>query len=181
MKKQDWDNIQEATEFERPTPGGYIVRVTGVDDVEDKEYLMISYDFADGGFKGYYAELFDAKGFWGGRFVRSYKPKALPFFKGFKTCLEASNRGYLFDEDNLAAMRGKLLGVVLGEEEYRKNDGGIGTRLYVNRVCTTKAIQTGDFEVPALKRLTVPGSASPSYSAPANYAPLSDDDGELPF
>ena len=186
MKKQNWDNVQEAAEFERPTPGAYIARIVNVEDTEEKEYLKIEYDFAEGNFKGYYAELYKSKGFWGGSFIRSYKEKALPFFKQFKTCLEVSNRGYFFDEDNLSAMCGRLIGIVLGEEEYCKNDGGVGTRLYVAQIRSVKAIETGDFKVPDLKKLapigTAPAAVASGYgAAPSSFMPLSDDDGELPF
>lgn len=184
MKKQNWDNVQEAAEFERPVSGAYIVRIVNVEDNEEKEYLKVEYDFAEGSFKGYYADLYKNMGFWGGNFIRSYKEKALPFFKQFKTCLEVSNRGYFFDEDRLHDMCGKLVGVVLGEEEYRKKDGGIGQRLYVAQIRSVKAIETGDFKVPDLKKLA-PGTTAPATAAPAGYgtgfAELSDDDGELPF
>ena len=185
MKKQNWDNIQEATEFERPAPGAYIAQVPNVADCEDKEYLRIEYDFAEGKFKGYYADLYEARDFWGGVLIRSYKEKALPFFKAFKTCLEVSNRGYIFDEDRLDNMRGKLIGIVLGEEEYRKNDGSIGKRLYVAQTRSVKASQDGDFKVPELKKLA-PDQAptTPAYagaSATGGFAELSEDDGPLPF
>lgn len=87
-------------------------------------------------------------------------------------------------------MCGKVIGIVLGEEEYRKNDGGIGTRLYVAQVRSIKSIETGDFKVPELKKLaadTAPVAAAPAgYGAAsagygAGFAELSDDDGELPF
>lgn len=178
MKKQNWDNIQEATDFERPTPGAYIVEITNVEDLEEKEYLRIEYDFAEGNYKGYYQDLFSAKDFWGGSFIRSYKEKALPFFKAFKTCLEASNRGYLFDEDHLEALRGKLLGVVLGEEEYIGNNGEKKNRLYVAQVRSVKAIQDGDFTIPELKKLAErerPASPFAEFDA-AGFG-----DGELPF
>lgn len=185
MKKQNWDDIQEATEFERPTPGAYIAEIVNVEDQEEKEYLRIEWDFAEGEFKGYYADLYNAKDFWGGILIRSYKEKALPFFKAFKTCLEVSNPRYRFDEDHLEQMCGKKVGVVLGEEEYRKNDGTVGKRLYVAQTRSVKAIQDGDFEIPPLKRLAANQSpAAPSYGAPTSasgFADLNEDDGELPF
>jgi len=180
MKKQNWDAVQEATEFERPVPGAYIIKIVRVEDNEEKEYLKIEYDFAEGQFKGYYKDLFEAKDFWGGSFIRSYKEKALPFFKAFKTCLEASNRGYFFDEEHLDDMRGKVLGIVLGEEEYKKNDGTVGKRLYVNQVRTVKAIQDGDFKIPELKKMDSATSPVPSGGT-GGFAELNDDDGELPF
>lgn len=176
MKKQDWDNIQEAEAFKRPAPGGYVVRITEIQDVEEKEYLRVDWDFAEGEFHGYYAQLYAAKGFWGGVFIKSYKPKALPYFKAFKTCLETSNRGYIFREDRLDDLRGKVFGIVLGEEEYRKNDGSVGKRLYVHQARSVKSIRDGDFTVPELKKL--PASQTPPASG--GFYPVSDD-GELPF
>lgn len=184
MKKQNWDAVQEAAEFERPTPGAYIARIVRVEDNEEKEYLKVEWDFHEGKFKGYYKDLFEARDFWGGSFIRSYKEKALPFFKAFKTSLEASNRGYFFDEDRLDDMRGKLIGIVLGEEEYRKNDGTVGKRLYVDQVRSVKAIQDGNFKIPELKKLAPATNTAPSCGSVANgtgFAELSDDDGELPF
>ena len=179
MKKQNWDAVQEASEFERPVPGAYIAKIVRVEDNEEKEYLKIEWDFAEGKFKGYYKDLFEARDFWGGSFIRSYKEKALPFFKAFKTCLEASNRGYFFDEERLDDMRGKLIGIVLGEEEYKKNDGSVGKRLYVAQVRTVKAIQDGDCKVPELKKLAPATNSVPSGGT--GFTELNDDDGELPF
>ena len=188
MKKQNWDDIQEAADFDKPKPGAYIVKIMGVEDSESKEYLKLEYDFAEGEYKGYYSDLFGSRGFWGGSFIRSYKEKALPFFKAFKTALENSNRGYIFDEDRLNDMRGKLVGVVLGEEEYTANNGSIKVRLYVAETRSVEAIRGGDFKVPEFKSLSGNATAYPSsgggYSAaPAagQFAELSDDDGELPF
>ena len=34
MKKQNWDEVKEADQFDNPEPGGYIARITRVEDVE---------------------------------------------------------------------------------------------------------------------------------------------------
>ena len=193
MKKQNWDAIEERQEgsFDRPEPGAYIARVCRVEDNEDKEYLYIEWDFAEGAYQGYNQETYDRAGFWPTALFKSYKQKALPFFKAFKTCLEVSNRGYRFDETHLERMEGKLFGIVLGEEEYLKKggDGTVKTRLYVAQTRSVKAIQDGDFTVPELKRLKLSGQAAQnhgyeqpqSYGRPQGFADLTDDDGELPF
>lgn len=72
-------------------------------------------------------------------FVKSYKQKALRFFKGFKTAVEESNRNYTFKNDPQSLV-GKFMGVVLGEEEYRANDGSVKTRLYVHEVRSGKTL-----------------------------------------
>lgn len=181
MKKHNWDNIEEAKEYEKPTPGGYICGITNVIDDEQKEYLKLEYDFAEGKFKNYWRDLYNAKGFWGGSFLRSYKEKALPYFKGFKTAVEQSNSGYKFDEDNLAALKRKLVGLVLGEEEYQANDGSIKTRLYVAQILSAAKIKSGNFKVPPLKKLAdnTNQQTSSTSSANSNFTPIADDD--LPF
>ena len=187
MKKQNWDAIEERQEgsFDQPKPGAYIARICRVEDNEDKEYLYIEWDYAEGAYQGYNQETYDRAGFWPTALFKSYKPKALPFFKAFKTCLEVSNRGYRFDETHLERMEGKLIGIVLGEEEYQKKggDGTVKTRLYVAQTRSVKAIQTGDFTVPELKRLKPDAKAAPatSYGQAQGFAELTDDDGELPF
>ena len=97
MRPIDWNNVEEATsEFEKVTPGGYIAIITAVTDEPAKEYLKMELDIIDGKFAGYFTELCNAKGFWGLTLYRSYKESALGFFKAFKNCVEACNRGYIF-------------------------------------------------------------------------------------
>lgn len=184
MRKQNWDAIEEKQDgagFDRPAPGAYIAVIRYVEDNEDKEYLRIEWDFAEGAYQGCNEETYERAGFWPTALIRSYKPKALPFFKAFKTCLEVSNRGYLFREDRLQDMVGRKFGLVLGEEEYSKRDGTTGTRLYVAQTRSIKAIQDGDFTVPELKKRKT--AAAPSYGAAKGQAftELTEDDGDLPF
>lgn len=157
MRNLNLENVQEAQEFKRVVPGAYICKITNAVDVIDehgnhKEYLGIEYDIAEGELKGYYKELFDAKSFWGGKFIKSYKEKALPFFKAFVTSIEKSNPNYKFDNDE-KKLAGKLVGLVIAEEEYKKNDGTVGNRLYVASVRSVEEVRKGGIEIPALKRL----------------------------
>ena len=165
MKALDLANVEDRKEFSKVQPGGYVCRIESVQDVVEKEYLKIEYDFAEGEHKQHYFELFQAKGFWGGRFIRSYKEKALPFFKSFNTAVENSNPGYKWDNDERKLLT-KFVGLVLAEEEYRKNDGKIGTRLYVDQTRSVDEIRKGNFKVPELKRLQ--GADSFGQSVPAN-------------
>lgn len=177
MNNINWDNVKEVQEFEQVKPGGYICGITKVEDVPDKEYLMIEYDIIEGKYKGYYKSLFDAKAFWVGRFIKSYKEKALPFFKAFKTAVELSNPGYIFMNDP-HSLRGKKVGLVLAEEEYISNTGEVKTRLYVAQIRAVKAIKDGDFTVPQLKKLKEDNTSSPSVNV--NNTDVNDDD-EYPF
>lgn len=179
MKNVNWNDIQD--DVRRPVPGGYAARITKVTDVEEKEYLLIEWEFADGEFKGANKETYDAFGFWPLAFVCSYKEKALRFFKGFKTAVEESNPRYVFNNDPQSLV-GKFVGVVLGEEEYLTKKNEVKTRCYVAEKRSGKAIREGEFKIPALKKLDPSKLAQSSYSAPAaDYSVLDDDDAELPF
>lgn len=189
----NWDKIPDAAEYDRPKPGGYIGVIVDYIDYSELDqngkgmYLKLYWDFAEGPFTGSLNEANIRLGYWFGygTFIRSYKEKALPFFKAFKTCLEVSNPRYVFRTDNLDAMTGKRIGIVLGEEEYRKKDGSVGTRLYVSEVRSVKAIQEGDFKIPDLKRLN--GQAATQTQSMPAWAPYSGglpplpDDGDIPF
>lgn len=169
MKKINLSNVPEQGEFQRLTAGGYICRITKVEDKPEKEYLYIEYDIAKGDFAGYYQELFDNRNFWGGRFYKSYKETALPMFKRFCSAVSKSNNGYAFDGETNAdesTLVGKLIGLVLCEEEYYGNDGNIRTRLYVDRECAVEDIANGKFKVKPLK--TLPKEQGTSNNAAAD-------------
>lgn len=148
MQKIDWSAIEDAPKYEKPKPGGYIAKIVGVTDNEEKEYLSIEWDFIDGPLAGYNERTFE---YFGGRWpyilIRSYKHTALRFFKAFKTALEASNPGYHFDEDDLQSMVGKKIGIVLGEEEY---NGKI--RLRAEEAHSVATILKGLYKIPSVKR-----------------------------
>lgn len=180
MRKVDWSKVEEAQGYDRPKPGAYIVRIEHVEDVESKEYLRIEWDFAEGPYKGENKETFRRAGFWPITLIRSYKEKALPFFKAFKTAVETSNPGYTFSEDRLDDLRGKYFGVVLGEEEYRANSGEVRTRLYVAYVHSGQAIRSGNHEDPPPLK-TLADRPAPMPNGVTVMDELDEDDGDLPF
>lgn len=137
MKQVNLANVQEASESKRLPAGVYICVIRNVEDVPDKEYLKVTYDIADGEYKGYYDDLRANHPDWGwvGAYVKSYKDAALPMFKRFCSAISKSNAGFVFDGGGINSdertLIGKRLGITLREEEYYKNDGDIGTRLIV--------------------------------------------------
>lgn len=193
MRKIDWNNVQESTGgFASPEPGGYVAQITAVEDVESKEYLLIEWEFASGEWKGENGKTYARAGFWPTPYFASYKESALGFFKHFKKSVEESNRGYVFTEDNVQGLRGRYFGVILGEEEYQKKDGTIGTRLKATNSASIQDIQTGNFKVPKKKTLSGAAAApAPSYSssAPAPdpftsanpFQDMTEDKSQLPF
>ena len=164
MKEIEKFNEIEATEgggFKRLPADGYVCRITLAKDVPEKEYLKVEYDIAEGEYKDWWSETMERAGFWGGKLIRSYKQTAQRFFKGFTSSVEQSNSEYIWkwDENSLI---GKLVGLVLAEEEYTKNDGTVGTRLYVARNTNIENIRSGKYEVPPLKKLNGEIAAAPT-------------------
>lgn len=178
MKKINLSNVQETNDSRLPA-GGYVCKYTKVEDVSDKEYLAMEYDIARGEFAGYYSSLSDQLGFWGGKYNRSYKEKALPFFKRMCSAVSKSNNGFVFDAETNAdekTLVGKLVGLVLCEEEYIGNDGNTKTRLYVEREVPVNDIINGKFKVKPLKKLKNDDAKDSSF---VNVPAGSPD--ELPF
>ena len=185
MKKVNLKEVQEATDNTRLVPGGYVCKITKVEDVPKKEYLYVEYDIAKGDFEGYYESLNERLGFWGGRFYKSYKESALGMFKRFCSAVSKSNNGYVFDgETNTdeSTLEGKLIGLVLCEEEYIGNDGNIKKRLYVDKEVPVDKIANNEFEIKPLKKLPEEKRAEVAGPADASFieVPKTDKD-DLPF
>lgn len=157
MKSINLSKVQEANDYQRPAPGGYICTITAVEDVESKEYLKVTYDIAEGEFKGYYGEMRsnNPDWTWAGAYVKSYKPAALPMFKRFCTAVSRSNGSFVFDGGQVNSdektLVGKKIGLLFGEEEYYGNDGEKKTRLYVVREFSVDKL--AEQKVPKLKTL----------------------------
>jgi hypothetical protein len=143
----------------------------------------MEYDIAKGDFAGYYAALNERLGFWGGRFYKSYKETALGMFKRMCSAVSNSNNGFVFDGDTNAdeqTLVGKLIGLVLCEEEYIGNDGNIKTRLYVEREISVDDVISGNFKVKDMKKL--PEEKRPAESTDNSFMEIPKSSAEdLPF
>ena len=148
MKALDLTNVQatQGGEFARPTAGGYVIGIVSVEDVPEREYLKITYDIAEGEFKNYYYDMKQRTGYDLPVMYKSYKDKALGFFKAFLDAVAASNPGYTWNNDERTLCR-KLVGCVLREEEYRNRDGEIKVSLKPEVFYPAADIRAGKFEV----------------------------------
>lgn len=209
MKKiANFDEVQESTSFKRLEPNAYVCKIMNVTDVPFDEktgkgdYLKVFFDIAEGENKGYFADQFkkdtraDKKWPNSGSFIRSYKEKALPMFKGFTNALEKSNKNYAWDWDE-SKLKGKTIVLIIGEEAYLNQRGEKKIRNYVDSVRSIEAYKAGDFTIPALKELSTEKTASTTKSddfadpfgdntpktasAPVNASPWGDDDDDSPF
>lgn len=182
MRQLNLENVEEAKEGGSRLPaGGYVCKIAAVEDNYSKEYLSIEFDIANGKFAGHFSNLYDRYGWWAGKFIRSYKEKALPFFKGFICAVERSNTPFKWDNSEHSLV-GKYIGLVLGEEEYEGQNGDIKIRLYVASVHSTDTILKGEFKEPEFKYLASSGSSpgqNPSSANSFGSEVLPDDD--IPF
>lgn len=179
MKNVNWKDVEEAKDFTRICAGGYVCRVIKVEDDPQKEYLKIYCDPVEGEFKNFGSdtELRTGQDWNYIRFFRSYKSKALNFFKSWLIALEKSNPGK-FSADNFdgneSKMVGLLVGIVLGDEEYLKQDGTKGLRTYVYKTLTPEDIRGQKFKTPEMKLLPPNAAPAQTYNAP-------EADNECPF
>lgn len=181
MKKiNNWEKIQEFSDFKRLPSGGYICAIKSVKDVESKEYLEIEFDIVKGDEKGYFTKMFekdtrkDKKWPNAGIIRRSYKDNSASMFKSFITAVEKSNKGYNWEwkEDTL---KNKYFGAIIGEEEYLNQKGQKRIRNNVFQVRSVDVIEKGEFTVPELKKLDESKVVKTNESIPfdnpfANYS-----------
>lgn len=155
------NNVDAAGNYEKPKAGGYVIIIRDVQNDKAKERLDIEFDFFEGPFKNYYQELKDRAGFWAGRFNKSYKTKALPFFKQFLEAVIASNpdhEGLIigdYEDVDETKLTSKLVGMVVGEREYIGNDGvkKIALDNYNAQFVSVTDIHEGNYTVPDFKPL----------------------------
>ena len=173
------DTPASTGDFKRLPAGGYVIRITEVEDKDDKEYLNITFDIAEGEHKGFYSDEWGKEHKFAHTFVRSYKEKALGMFKGFLKAVDDSNGTTFvekaekgFPEQQLV---GKGVGILLGYEEYVNDRGEIRERSRVAATRSVDAIRSGDYKIPELKKIApaadIPATAPEGFTA----------DDELPF
>lgn len=166
-----FDKVQASADFERLPAGGYVVTITDVKDEPGKSYLTITYDIAEGKFAGHFKET-NADLVAIHQFIRSYKETALGMFKSFINAIEASNDGFKWSWDE-GALVGKIVGVVLGEEEYENNRGEVKTGLKVRSCRSADAIRKGNYKVPEPRKIAKANTIPEGFTALA--------DADLPF
>lgn len=169
MRNTNWNEVQESNRFAKPTAGGYLCRIVKVEDVPLNpntgrgDYTKIFYDIADGDFKNFYQSRFDSRGWEFPSFIRSYKDKALGMYKHLLRVVEDSNQGRFsiatFDNDERKLV-GMNLGIVLGLEEYAKQDCTKAVRLYVDNVISIAELEARNYQVPDLKLLSFSDQAA---------------------
>lgn len=158
MRKIDLSNVDDLNitggKFKQLPAGGYVCAIKKVTDHPDEEYLEIQYDVARGEYKGYFTKFEKDMG-WAHNTFRVYyrEGKAQSFFKSFITSIEESNKNFKFDGIHEKTLEKKYIGLVIGIREYQGNDGKVKTTEDVRLYRSIKAIESGDFTIPELRKL----------------------------
>ena len=184
-------------DFQRMPAGGYVVTILDVrtkgedygrvvDYPEEKQYIKLIYDIAEGEFAGKYSDDYwqGPDKDYGHQIFFSWKNMGA--FKGNVRVFEESNPGFdfmaAFNADRYDLFVGKKLGIVLGEEEYIGNDGSVKKRFTFPRLKSVDDIRNGRFKVPPLKTLDgAPQSSTASSGGQDEQPPTSVYDDDIPF
>ena len=172
MKLINWEEVEESKPTTMLEPGGYVCRITAVEDVPSKEYLWVVYDVIEGERAGVYAGLPKSDD-WKHRFTRSYKDTARGMFKAFVNRVEESNPGFKWDGSDERQFVGKLVGLVFQKEQYTNDKGDDKERTVVVGVESADDIRNGGYYMPEPKdRRTKVETAAAAQSGPYDDIPF---------
>lgn len=185
MKQYDWGKVDDVKDFEILPTGGYIAQILRVTDHSDREYIDVEYDIVEGPFKDYFTNFNAQMGFWSGTFRKSYKKKALPYFKGMLTAIEQSNQGFVANRfsGNERELERKFVGLTIGEEVYWNKKGEEKKRSYVDRIMSIDKIRKGEFIMPKQRvdEYNKPSDVDAPVTLDDPDFSLIEDDGSVPF
>ncbi len=182
------DIIPESNYMRLPK-GGYVCKILAVEQKESRNgnpFLELSLDIAEGEYVGFFADDYNKQsGERKWRFTHRLmiptdgcKPFTTQLFKTFNTYVEDSNPGWRFDWDaDEKQYRGKMIGVLVNEKEYRKRNGGVGTITNIARIVKTSTIRNGSYTIPNDIRLENNSNNDSDFVAVSDA--VNDDD--LPF
>ena len=182
-KRFTQEQIEAATQsgessFDLPA-GGYICKIVEpiLNDGDGKANIELHVDISDGEYAGYFQRLSDRFGFWGLRGWMSFKEDQLARFQQTCVALCNSNPGLEFNPFapggvDIDVLKGKIIGVVIGKEEYRSNSGDIREKNSVSRFIEVEKIKNKKFKIPETKKLK-------TEVFDASFTPTGQD--EIPF
>lgn len=191
MKKiEDFDQMKaegsEEVSFESLPVGPQIVKILAVHDLEDKEYLKIEFDIADGEFKGFFAEQKERfnNDKWPnqGTVIRSYKNTAYQFFTAFIIAIEKSNPKFKWNWDE-TKLKNKKFVANFGEEEYLGESNELKISLKCREIRSLAALREGKIKELSLKKLSVKAkeSARPAGDKQQSTPKIDIAEDDLPF
>jgi hypothetical protein len=180
VKKLNWQNIQSSSDggFEALPAGPYVAKIVDMVDKEDREYVEVVFDIAEGPKAGYYSDDWGKQHPYAHHFFMSYKQTALGMLKGRLEAIQKSNPGFdpfaAWDAGRLDMFVGRVVGINLQEEEYLNRDSEVRTRLNVCQVVQAQDVRDGKVKARPKKDLKNKPATSTNDTGVA-------DDFDIPF
>lgn len=181
---------KEATGSKALPAGGYIARIMNAKMELAKSsglpMVVIQFDIAEGEYKDFYRQKYlnaknygaDAKWQGVGRIPAvDAEGKAREGFNRFCGAIEKSNDCKLPTDDDmfLLSLKDKYIGILMGREEYRGNDGRLHWSTKPKFYRSTETIESGNYTVPEDEPLKGSGYSDPYADSFAQAAE------DLPF
>lgn len=179
-----------STGFPELPVGGYVCKILSarVEGGQYGEQLIVAYDVTEGEYANFWKTAFDADTRndkkWSGVCYISVPSdsdeewKRKPF-ENFIYAVEESNSGYHWDWNEMG-LKGKAVGILIGEKEKLSQDG---TQVYTNKVARGTAavqdIRSGDFKIPKKKEVKRPDSSGTGNFG--GFTEMKEGTDELPF
>ena len=185
---QDYTSYaKQSLDFDVLPAGGYIARIIEVDDREWSGHIepahLMHMDIAEGEHMNLYKKNNAFAGsdrwltYWFAEPNNGSPEWLLSKVGGIQTSLAESNDNVNLMEPH--SWKGKLIGVVVGDEEAESKSGTVYTRPYVSYVCSAERIRTGGYKVPKPKKLEAvkmpplsPNDLPDSFSAAEDDIPF---------
>lgn len=151
----NWVLVDEAVQGGSQLPvGAYVARITDVEDHPRDEYVLVTWDVAEGDHAGHYSDAYGKANPYSHQFRKYYGEKAARFFKSFLVALEQSNRGrFSVEEWNAAqderAFVGLEIGVLVQTRQYTNTKGDDKSVNEVREVVAAQDVRNGDYTMPA--------------------------------
>lgn len=166
MKLKQWNLVDPAGQGGEKLPaGGYVIRITKVEDNDKDEYLTVRYDVAEGEHTGHFSDDFGESHPYVHEFRRYYSDKAQNFFAQFLHAIEESTPEFSIERwqttCNPFELEGCVLGAVFQYERYTNQKGEDKERSNFIAAYPAQDIREGNFKVPEVKdsRESAKGSA----------------------
>lgn len=141
--------------------GGYVCKILGTEETSaewgDKFY--IHFDIAEGEYKDFYKDKWNADTMenkkWKGNYSINIPTEKSKYpesdkrkFNNFIFAVEESNTGFTFDCEKTDKLKGKKIGIIFANKEFKKDDGTTDFYTAAYGVTDIATITSGDYAIP---------------------------------
>lgn len=164
-RPSNWNDVKEFSDRPKLPLDAYVCKIKKavVQNTDYGEQLCILFDIAEGDYKGFFSDEYEANQNQDKKYkgvLKQWLPKddgtekdewTKSAFKGVVSSIEKSNPGYQFDwnENSLA---GKMIGILFRNEEWEYNNKN-GWVVRPFRALSVDSVRDGDYQLPKDKPL----------------------------